>query len=82
MSHPIVKVEWIDSGTHVDHGWASAEKYMDDATPSLVTTIGTLMDENEEVVAVALSHIDQKLWYSAELIARSNIVSFTLLSEV
>lgn len=73
----MVRVLWIDSGMHVDHGWGPVREYMQNATVAKmkVLTVGILMAETEEAVAVALSYDDAlDQWNGAQLIARQNVL--------
>ncbi len=73
----MVRVVWLDSGAHVDHGWASAAQYMSTDLSRKVTTVGMLVDESDDVVAVGLNFDpDTDNWFGVELIYRPTIVSF------
>lgn len=47
----VVYLEWIDSATQ--HGWLSREGF--DLSPGRCKTVGFLVDENDEVIALALN---------------------------
>lgn len=75
--HPAVSVTWLDSGVHIDHGWASAEKYCESTGLNGMTvhTVGILMHEDEDTVMVGLSYDPtHDTWFGAQLIARQNII--------
>ena len=52
-----------------------------DIRVATVTTAGILMDETDEVVAIALSYDpDNDQWFGAQLIYKKNIVKRTVLA--
>lgn len=77
-----VMITWIDSGLHLDYGWDTKERYMEDTGLDrlVVKTVGLLMDENEESVVVGLNHDEaHDRWIGAQLIARNSILKLTRL---
>ena len=82
MPRPVV-VEWIDSGMHMDHGWATSEEYR--ARVSMdrlyVRTVGMLMDDNEDIVLVGLNYDPtHQAWVGVQAIQKSNITSMEYLA--
>jgi len=80
VSHtpPIYKVVWLDSGMHIDHGWASRETYLEQANLNRmeVVSVGMLMDKADDTVALGFNYDPQHdTWIGAQLIARQNIIS-------
>jgi hypothetical protein len=78
-----VSVLWLDSGLHIDHGWASAATYKEGADLSRMTvlTVGLLMDENEDRILVGLNYDEaHEAWIGAQAIARSSIQKLEYLS--
>jgi len=77
-----VKVVWLDSGAHVDHGWASAKTHMQEGLSRQVTTVGLLMEKSDDVIAVGLNYDpDTENWFGVELIYLPNVQSITYLQE-
>ncbi len=77
-----VRVTWVDSGMHIDHGWASAETYREGTTVDRmsVTTVGMLVAEEADTLLVALNHDPAHDTYlSMQLILRSDVISFERL---
>jgi hypothetical protein len=75
-------VRWIDSGMHIDHGWAPSSTYLDGAEVSRmeVTSVGIVMHEDDDIVVLALSHDPaHDKWISAQLIHRPSIVEMQRL---
>jgi hypothetical protein len=73
---PMVAVTWLDSGTHIDHGWASRDTYLKgtDIVRNTVTTVGLLMHKDDESVVVGLTYDpSHDHWYGAQLIALQNV---------
>jgi hypothetical protein len=71
-----VKVVWLDSGAHIDHGWAPAEKHWAEGLSREVTTVGMLMQEDDDVIAVGLNFDpDTKNWYGVQLIYKPTVQS-------
>lgn len=77
-------IRWLDTGAHVDYGWAPKEKYIADAVTDKMTvdTIGFLMHEDDDIVMVALSHVFDDLWYGAQIIHKSSIVEKRRMSTI
>lgn len=74
--HAIERVEWTDSGMHMDHGWASTEVYRSSAREweGTVITVGQLLHEDENVVVLGLSHdAAHDHWFGAQLINKAAI---------
>jgi hypothetical protein len=78
----LVSVTWIDSGTHIDHGWEKKEKYLEGLTPkNTVQTVGIKMHEDEETIVVALSYdLVRDAWYGAEMILKQNVLAIDPLT--
>jgi len=57
----LVKVDWIDSETHM--GWESAAEFMDKL--NTVTTVGYLVYENEEQITIASSYDPEAEHYNS-----------------
>lgn len=76
----MVEVVWLDSGAHVDHGWAPAEDHWEEGLSREVRTVGMLMKEDGDVVAVGLN-FDPSTgnWYAVQLIYRPTIQSISKL---
>lgn len=75
-NHRMVYVRWVDSGMHSDYGWDTAAKYLDRASLRQMecVTVGILMHEDEDIIAVALSHDpEHDKWISAQLIHKQAI---------
>ena len=73
-------VVWLDSGAHVDHGWAPAAEHWREGLSRHVTTVGMLMQEDDDTVAVGLNYDpDTENWYGVQLIYRPTIQSITYL---
>lgn len=78
MTDAIVAVEWIDSGLHIDEGWATLDVYRSVARGwnGTVTTIGFPIYEDDERVVLALSRDHQRdHYFGAQLIWQRSIVS-------
>lgn len=78
----IIQVVWVDSGVHIDHGWAEKKKYLEGTgiENMVVTTVGILMHLDDDIVMVGLSHDEANdTWYGAQVIAMSNVVDITTL---
>lgn len=74
----VLKVEWRDSGMHIDHGWATTAVYQESVGKwnGTVTTIGALMFEDDNVIVIGLSHdVANDTWYGAQLIYKPCIIS-------
>lgn len=75
-------VEWIDSGMHIDQGWAELEVYRSVAKQwnGRVTTVGIPIYEDDRMLVLALSRDDANgNAFGAQLIALSAIVKRTVL---
>ena len=79
---PFVKVVWLDSGAHIDMGWSAARSNWEAGLSREVCTVGMLMQEEDDVVAVGLN-FDPSTgnWYSVQLIYKPTIQSITPLQE-
>lgn len=69
-------VEWVDSGLHIDEGWASLDVYRSVAKEwdGKVTTVGFPIYEDDECLVLALSRDHQRdHFYGAQLIAKAAI---------
>lgn len=78
-----VEVIWIDSGMHVDYGWATTEKYKEGTTldKMRVTTVGMLIDLTPEIVLVGLCRDPaHDKWFGAQVIDRKAVEGFRYLS--
>lgn len=77
MADPrMVEVVWVDSGMHIDHGWASTEKYLTNIGLDRMTvrTVGIRVHEDDEALLVALSHDPaHDKWQGMQLILKDNI---------
>lgn len=72
----IERITWIDSGMHLDEGWASTAVYAERAKNwnGEVVTVGTVFHEDDKVVVVGLSRdTGNGNWYGAQLIYKSCI---------
>jgi hypothetical protein len=70
----MVEVIWLDSGAHVDHGWASAAKHWAEGLSRSVRTVGMLMQEDEDTLAVGLNYDPSNgSWYGVQLIYRPTV---------
>ncbi len=81
-TRPAVRIQWIDSGMHVDKGWKSLEDYKTDINISKATveTVGILMHEDEDSLMVGLSYDPtHDAWYGAQWVLKPNIVSVEYL---
>ena len=70
-------VEWIDSGLHIDEGWAKLEVYKSVAKGwnGRVTTVGFPIYEDDQVLVLALSRDNANdSYFGGQLIARDSIV--------
>lgn len=82
-NHEVIYVRWVDSGMHLDHGWASREDYTARAgTDRLeVESVGFLMDENDEVIVLGQCFdASGNLWNGAQLIHKPSIIERTALT--
>lgn len=80
--YPPVKITWLDSGMHIDHGWNSADKYLGDVdiNKMAVITVGLLMQSTEEIIAVGMNHDEaHDAWIGVQIIATSNVLSMEYL---
>lgn len=78
-------VEWVDSGLHIDEGWAPLDIYRSVAKDwnGTVTTVGFPIYEDERCLVLALSKDHQRgHCYGAQLIAVDSIVSRKKLGPV
>lgn len=85
MSQPLSeeRIIWVDSGMHIDHGWASTDVYQRSANKwsGRVVTCGTVFYEDENVVVVGLSHdMNSNNWFGAQLIYKPCILDRIKLS--
>jgi hypothetical protein len=72
----IVRVTWLDTGAHVDYGWAKKEKYMENLNKDqmLVQTVGMVIDEDDDIILVGLSYEPVgRQWYGGQAIHKSAI---------
>lgn len=77
------RIEWIDSGLHIDEGWASLEVYQSVAKgwDGTVTTIGFPIYEDDDRIVLALSRDHQRdHYYGAQLILKSCIKARDVLA--
>lgn len=82
MMPSMVHVEWIDSGMHMDHGWASQNEYMARASMDRLTvhTVGLLMQNGSDLVLIGLNYDPaHDAWIGVQAIQRSNIISMEML---
>lgn len=73
----IEQIDWIDSGAWLGDEWHSLDVYKSriKGWTGHVTTIGTVMHEDENVVVLGLSKdLDNDAWYGAQLIYKPCIV--------
>lgn len=73
----ILQIDWLDSGMHIDHGWAKTAVYLESAAKwnGKVTTTGALLYEDDHVIVLGLSRdVQNDSWYGAQLIYKNNIV--------
>lgn len=76
----MAKVTWLDSGAHVDHGWASAKTHWAEGLSRNVVTVGQVMQEDDEVIAIGLNYDpDTENWYGVQLIYKPTIKSIEML---
>lgn len=70
-----IKIEWIDSGTHIDpNKWAPLSAYTD-VKPTTVVTAGLFMHEDNDAIWVGLSYDPfHDAWYGAQWIYKDSIV--------
>lgn len=77
-----VSVQWIDSGIHIDDGWAPIAEYIAKAASQMgeVETVGTLIGVTDDALIVGLS-VDGKndTVFGAQVIMRSNITVVSVL---
>lgn len=74
----IERVVWVDSGMHYAEEWKDLDVFKSLARGwnGLVTTVGTLMFEDENVVLLGLSHDESNdNWFGAQLIWKKAIES-------
>lgn len=74
----MVKVRWLDSGMHIDKGWASLEDYRKDTGTARmeVITVGFLMHEDEETLLVGQSYDPaHDHWVGGQLIVKANVLA-------
>ena len=75
--HRPVAVRWLDSGMHIDKGWASLEDYRKDTSTQRMTvvTVGILMHEDEETLLIGQSFDPaHDHWVGGQLIVKENII--------
>lgn len=73
--YPLVKLEWIDAET--DHGWESADEK--NPTVPLVTTVGFLIKDTEELVSIASTVGDDRSHNSRINIPKGMVKTMTVL---
>lgn len=74
----LLQIDWIDSGMHIDHGWAKTLVYQESVNKwnGGVTTVGTLLYEDDHVIVLGLSHdVQNNSWYGAQLIYKPCITN-------
>jgi hypothetical protein len=77
-----LEVHWIDSGTAHSEGWKTAQEVMKDTRIGKVITVGCLMGETDEALYIGLSYDpDHGMWYNAQAIAKSAIISREVLRQ-
>ena len=72
----IVRITWLDTGAHVDYGWANTEKYMDGLNKErmYVQTVGMLIGEDDDIYLVGLSYEPiEKKWYGGQAVHKSAV---------
>lgn len=72
----MILVEWTDSGMHLSEGWETVEKLVSRYRKhgSVVTTVGMLVHEDDEVLVVGLSHdLGNDTYFGAQVIHRAAI---------
>lgn len=75
-----VEIRWIDSGTWYSNGWESREQIVRSAALSEVSTVGWLMEEDEDTYYVASSHDPTNgHFYGLQLIHKSAVTAFIRL---
>ena len=78
MTPPMVRVTWLDSGMHIDHGWAPRSQYIEGVLLDRmhVTTVGMLMAEDEDTVLLGLNYDPaHDAWIGAQVISKGSIIS-------
>lgn len=81
----MLAVDWIDSGLHIDEGWATLEVYQSVAREwnGTVTTVGFPIYEDDDRLVLALSRDHQRdCYYGAQLILKSCITKRYVLTEL
>lgn len=74
--HRLVRVIWIDSGMNHTDGWMTTEKAVESVDLARVTTVGILLHEDDDAVAVGQSHDPvNDHWYSIQTIWKPSLVS-------
>jgi hypothetical protein len=79
----MVKVVWIDSGYHVAEEWKPISEIMQRFKPSnmLVTTVGLLVVEQDDIIGVGLSESEAtQAVFGLQIIHRPSIQSMEYLS--
>ena len=82
--HRPVAVKWLDSGMHIDKGWASLEDYRKDTETSRMTvvTVGILMHEDDQTILIGQTYDpSHDHWVGGQLILKENVVSRNFLVE-
>jgi len=78
------RIDWTDSGMHIDEGWAHLDVYRSVAREwtGSVTTVGIPIYEDDRVVVLALS-CDQGngMVFGAQLIQKASISYRTTLEQ-
>lgn len=85
MTDSMLAVEWIDSGMHIDEGWAHLDVYRSVAKKwdGTVTTVGFPIYEDDERLVLALSRDhEREHCYGAQLIAKVSITRRYVLTEL
>jgi hypothetical protein len=75
-----VEIKWIDSGAQRFNGWETKEQITSHLKLSEITTVGTLMHEDDFAYYVALSSDpDSCHFFGTQIIAKPNVTSFSVL---
>lgn len=83
--HRPVAVRWLDSGMHIDKGWASLEDYRANTETARmqVVTVGILMHEDDETILIGQSFDPaHDTWVGGQLIVKENVISRNWLEGV
>lgn len=82
MSQSLSRITWVDSGMHLDHGWAPTDVYKRSANKwhGQVVTTGEVFYEDHMVVVVGLSKDTAgDNWFGAQLIYKPCILTWEYL---